>query len=54
MGHTSFNLLDRYASMTAQRRGTLEFRTPGAGQIGVLGLRFNATGAFSTIPAIAE
>jgi hypothetical protein len=54
MGHTSFNLLDRYASMTAQRRGTLEFRTPAAGQISVLGLRFNATGAFSTIPAIAE
>jgi len=54
IGHTSFNLLDRYASMTAQRRGTLEFRTPGAGQISVLGLRFNATGAFSTIPAIAE
>ena len=54
MGHASFNLIDRYASMTAQRRGTLEFRTPSAGQISVLGLRFNATGAFSTIPAFAE
>ena len=54
MGHTSFNLTDRYASMTAQRRGTLEFRTPSAGQISVLGLRFNATGAFSTIPALAK
>jgi hypothetical protein len=54
MGHTSFNLTDRYGSSTAQRRGTLEFDTPSAGQISVLGLRFNATGAFSTIPAIAE
>jgi hypothetical protein len=54
MGHTSFNLVDRYASATAQRRGTLEFRTPTAGQISVLGLRFNATGALSTIPAIAK
>jgi hypothetical protein len=54
MGHTSFNLIDRYASTTAQRRGTLEFRTPLLGQISVLGLRFNATGAFSTIPALAK
>jgi uncharacterized protein (DUF779 family) len=54
MGHTSFNLTDRYASMTAQRRGTLEFQTPSAGQISVLGLRFNSTGAFSTIPALAK
>ena len=54
LGHASFNLTDRYASVTAQRRGTLEFRTPGAGQISVLGLRFNASGAFSTIPALAE
>jgi hypothetical protein len=54
MGHTAFNLTDRYASATAQRRGTLEFRTPSTGQINVLGLKFNSTGAFSTIPAIAE
>jgi sugar lactone lactonase YvrE len=54
MGHTSYNLTDRYASTTGQRRGTLEFRTPAAGQISVLGLQFNATGAFSTIPAIAK
>ena len=54
MGHTSFNLTDRYASITAQRSGTLEFRTPTAGQISVLGLRFNSTGAFTTIPAIAK
>jgi hypothetical protein len=54
MGHTSFDLVSRYASSTAQRRGTLEFRTPTAGQISVLGLKFNGTGAFSTIPAIAK
>ena len=54
MGHTSFDLVSRYASSTAQRRGTLEFSTPVAGQISVLGLKFNGTGAFSTIPAIAQ
>ena len=54
MGHTSFNLTDRYAAATAQQRGTLEFRSPSAGQISVLGLRFNSTGAFSTIPALGE
>jgi hypothetical protein len=54
LGHTAFNLADRYASITAQRRGTLEFRSRAAGQISVLGLRFNATGAFSTIPALVK
>ena len=54
MGHTSFNLTDRYAPTTARRRGTLECRTPAPGQISVLGLRFNATGAFSTIPALVK
>jgi hypothetical protein len=54
MGHTSFNLTDRYAAATAQLSGTLEFDTPSAGQISVLGLKFNGTGAFSTIPAIAK
>jgi hypothetical protein len=54
MGHKSFNLTDRYAAITALRRGTLEFRTPTVGQISVLGLRFNATGAFSTIPALVK
>jgi hypothetical protein len=53
-GHTSFDLVSRYGSLTAQRRGTLEFRTPANGQISVLGLKFNATGAFSTIPAVAK
>jgi hypothetical protein len=54
MGHRSFTLADRYGTVTAQRRGTLEFKTPSPGQISVLGLSFNATGAFSTIPTIAK
>jgi hypothetical protein len=54
MGHRSFNLADQYGSVTAKRRGTLEFKTPSPGQISVLGLSFNATGAFSTIPTIAK
>jgi hypothetical protein len=53
MGHTSFNLVSQYPA-TAQRRGTVTFTTSGPGQIGVLGLRFNMTGAFSTIPALSE
>jgi sugar lactone lactonase YvrE len=54
MGHRSFTLADRYGTVTAQRRGTLEFKTPSPGQISVLGLSFNATGAFSTVPTIAK
>ena len=54
MGHRSFNLADRYGSVTAKRRGALEFKTPSPGVISVLGLSFNATGAFSTIPTIAK
>jgi len=54
MGHTSFNLADRYGTAIAERRGMLEFRTPSGGQTSVLGLRFNTTGAFRTIPALAE
>jgi hypothetical protein len=52
-GHTSFVLPSSYVS-SAGRRGTLEFDTPANGQISVLGLRFNPTGAFSTIPALTK
>lgn len=52
-GHTSFVLATNYP-VTAQRRGTVEFDTPPNGQISVLGLRFNPTGAFSSIPVSAE
>ena len=53
LGHTSFNLTDRFP-VTAQRRGTVEFQTPAGGGISVLGLRFNPAGAFSTIPVLAK
>jgi len=53
LGHTSFNLTDRFP-VTAQRRGTVEFQTPAGGGISVLGLRFNPAGAFSTIPLLAK
>ncbi|HTM52229.1 MAG TPA: hypothetical protein VL285_26215, partial [Bryobacteraceae bacterium] len=53
LGHTSFNLTDRFP-VTAQRRGTVEFQTATGGAAGVLGLRFNPAGAFSTIPALAK
>jgi hypothetical protein len=39
-------------SDTAGVRGTLKFSTGTPGQISVLGLRFNASGAFSSVPAI--
>jgi sugar lactone lactonase YvrE len=54
MGHTSFDLVSRYGSVVANRLGTVEFTSPAAGEISVLGLRFSSTGAFSSIPAIAE
>ncbi len=52
-GHTSFVLATSYP-VTAQHRGTVEFDTPATGQINVLGLRFNPTGAFSSIPAATK
>ena len=51
-GHTSFALPARLAQ-TADRRGTVEFRTAFGGALAVLGLRFNP-GAFTTIPVIAK
>jgi hypothetical protein len=52
-GHTSFALTSNYPA-SAQRRGTIEFRTPSNGQISVLGLRFTPTGAFTTIPVATK
>jgi hypothetical protein len=49
LGHISFDLASAYP-VTANKRGTIEFTTPAGGQLTVLGLRFNSTGAFSTIP----
>ena len=53
MGHMSFNLADRLKD-TAGEVGTVEFLTPSAGQISLLGLLFNSTGAFSTLPALVK
>jgi virginiamycin B lyase len=52
-GHTSFALATNYPN-TAQHRGSVEFNTPPNGKISVLGLRFNSTGAFTSIPAVAK
>jgi hypothetical protein len=52
-GHTSFDLASTYAP-TAGIRGTVEFDTPAGGQISVLGIQFNPTGAFATIPALTQ
>jgi hypothetical protein len=38
---------------TANNRGTLTFSTGTPGQLSVLGLRFNSTNAFSSIPALS-
>jgi hypothetical protein len=53
LGQTSFDLATRFPG-TTQKRGTVEFGTPVGGQITVLGLRFNPTGAFSTVPPLAR
>ena len=52
-GHSSFDLATNYP-ISSQHSGTVEFDTPPNGQFSVLGLRFNPTGAFSSIPAVAR
>lgn len=54
-GHTSFMLADPnhsavMARLTVNRRGTVEFDRPPAGQISVLGIRACPTGALTSIP----
>jgi len=51
-GQTAFVLPDRYAS-TGEQRGTIQFATPLNGSIGVLGIHFPPSGAFTTIPPAA-
>jgi hypothetical protein len=51
-GHSSFVLSDQFP-VTTNRRGTVEFGTPGVGQISVLGLRFAPSGAVAGIPILA-
>ena len=52
-GHTAFVLTDKFSTLV-NRRGTVEFDTPPAGQISVLGLRFPPGQQFTTIPVIAN
>jgi hypothetical protein len=52
-GHTSFVLPDAYA-FAAGKRGTVEFDTPNAGQISVLGLRATVAGAVTTVPVLSK
>jgi len=51
-GHTSFMLNQQY-SVSAGKRGTIEFQTPTGGQIAVLGLRANGP-ALTTLPVLAN
>jgi hypothetical protein len=56
-GHTSFVLSDPLQGfpVTAHKRGTVEFDTPGGGNISVLGIRFTPpNNALTTIPAFAN
>ena len=50
-GHSAFVLADRFRE-TVNQRGTVAFVTPPGGQVSVLGLRFPASGMFSTIPVV--
>jgi hypothetical protein len=53
-GHLSFLLAtDRY-TITAGKRGTIEFVRPAGTQIGVLGIRIPITNTFTTLPALAK
>ena len=50
-GHTAFSLTTSYPE-TANLIGTLQFTTPLAGQISVLGIRVNPQGSFTSMPAL--
>ena len=53
-GHLAFTLVsDKYAA-TANLRGTIEFDTPAAAQIGALGIRIPVAHTFTTLPALAK
>jgi hypothetical protein len=55
-GHEAFLLTDAAHGLpeTANTSGTLEFSTSAAGQISVLGLRFNSDAAFTSVPALLK
>jgi hypothetical protein len=51
--HTSFFLSDRF-SITSGRRGTIEFQNTSGGAVTGIGLRFNPSGSFTSVPTIAR
>jgi len=51
-GHSAFVLAGQFPA-AANTSGTVEFLTPASGPISVLGIRFPASGEFSTIPVVA-
>jgi hypothetical protein len=52
-GHSSFLLQERFPS-SMNRRGTLQVGTPQGSTLGLVGLSFTQTGAFTTIPALPQ
>lgn len=53
LGHASWVLKDQFP-VTANRRGTMEFKTPAGGRIAALGVRFTPPGTLTTIPVMAN
>ena len=51
--HTSFVISTQFPA-TANIRGTAEFDTPAGGHISLLGIRFSAANALTTIPVLAN
>lgn len=52
-GHAQFMVTDLQPSV-AGYRGMLEFGTPPGGQIAVLGIQASASGAITSVPALAK
>ncbi len=53
LGHTSFMLADNYP-IVADKRGSVEFRTPAGTQISAVGIRATTAGALTTIPVLVK
>jgi hypothetical protein len=51
--HTSFFIADRF-SITSGRRGTIEFQNTAGGAVAGIGLRFNPSGSFTSVPTIVR
>jgi hypothetical protein len=53
MGHTAFSLLDQFPAL-AGRAGTIQLQNPSGGSVAGLGLRFNPSGTFTSLPVAAS